>query len=141
MDWTQIITALISSGALVGIFLVTEKKSAAALDNMDKRCSSAIDSAQKLGDGYQEIAKSWEHRTEQLKVELDKKNAKIDELLKSMSEMSRELDRAHTGEARAKMMICDKIYCNKRRPPYGSGMNYDFEHPCIAADVKDDDQN
>lgn len=111
------------------MFLIAEKKSAAVLESVDKRSASAIDSAQKLGDGYQEIAKSWEHRVEQLKMELDKKNAKIDELLKNQSEQSHELDRAHTCETRAKMMICDKVYCTKRRPPYGQGSCYDFDNP------------
>ena len=119
------------------MFLIAEKKSAAVLESVDKRSSSAVESAQKLGSGYQEIAQSWEHRTEQLKIELDKKNDKIDELLKIQSEMSRELDEAHTRETRARMMICDKIYCTKRRPPYGQGPNYDFDNPAALEPDKE----
>lgn len=134
MDWTQVIVALISSGAFLGIFLVTEKKSAAVLESVDKRSSAAIESAQKLGDGYQEIAQSWEHRAEQLQNELDRKNDKIDELHRQMSDMSRELDRAHSGETLAKMMICDKTACQKRRPPFGKGVNYDISNPFTDVD-------
>lgn len=131
MDWTQIIVALISSGAFLGIFLVTEKKSAAVLESVDKRSSAAIESAQKLGDGYQEIAQSWEHRASQLQGELDRKNDKIDELHKQISEMSRELDRAHSEETLAKLMICDKTACQKRRPPFGRGVDYDIKKPFV----------
>lgn len=129
MDWTQIIVALISSGAFLGIFLITEKKSAAVLESVDKRSASAIESAQKLGEGYQEIAQSWEHRAEQLQAEIDRKNDKIDEQHKQMSEMSRELDKAHSDETIARLMICDKTACMKRRPPFGKGPDYDFRKP------------
>lgn len=129
MDWTQILVALISSGAFLGIFLTTEKKSAAVLESVDKRCAAAIESAQKLGDAYQEIARSWEHRAEQLQAELDRKNEKIDELNHEKREMSRELDRAHSAETLAKMMICDKTACQKRRPPFGRGVDYDINNP------------
>lgn len=129
MEWTKVIVELISSGALLGIFLITEKKSAAVLESVDKRCATAIESAQKLGEAYQEIAQSWEHRAEQLQNELDKKNEKIDELNHEKSEMSRELDRAHSEETLAKMMICDKTGCQKRRPPFGNGVDYDMRKP------------
>lgn len=134
MDWTQVIVALISSGAFLGIFLITEKKSAAVLESVDKRSAAAIDSAQKLGDAYQEIAQSWEHRAEQLQAELDKKNEKIDELHRQKSEMSRELDRAHSDETLARMMICDKTACQKRRPPFGAGADYDIRKPLVGPD-------
>lgn len=129
MDWTQIIVALISSGAFLGIFLITEKKSAAVLESVDKRSATAIESAQKLGDSYQEIAQSWEHRVEQLQAELDRKNGEISDRDKQISEMSREIDKAHSNETVARLMICDKTACMKRRPPFGKGPDYDFRKP------------
>lgn len=139
MDWTQIIVALISSGAFLGIFLITEKKSAAVLESVDKRSAAAIESAQKLGDGYQEIAQSWEHRVEQLQAELDRKNDKIDERDRQISEMSREIDRAHSDEMVARLMICDKTACMKRRPPFGKGPDYDFRKPAPDDDMEQND--
>ena len=137
---------MISSGAFLGMFLVAEKKSAAVLESVDKRCNSAIESAQKMGTGYQEIAKSWEHSVEQLKIELaekeaklDAKDSRIDALMAQLSDMSSSLDKAHSQETLAKMMICDKIYCSKRRPPYGSGCSYDFSKPHTCGD--DEDKN
>ena len=113
MDWTTIIitilTLLISNGGLVTLVTLREKKNAAFLDNISK-----------LIDQWQEVANDRKLRADELKSDLDRKDAKIDSLYVEIAKLRGELDHTRTSEAVARMLKCEKTACLDRKPPFGS---------------------
>lgn len=113
MDWTAIIitilTLLISNGGLVTLVTLREKKNAAFLDNISK-----------LIDQWQEVANDRKLRADELKSDLDRKDAKIDSLYAEIAKLRGELDHTRTSEAVARMLKCENTACLDRKPPFGS---------------------
>ena len=113
MDWTTIIisilTLLISNGGLVTLVTLREKKNAAFLDNISK-----------LIDQWQEVANDRKLRADELKSDLDRKDAKIDSLYAEIANLRGELDHTRTSEAVARMLKCENTACLDRKPPFGS---------------------
>lgn len=131
MDWTQIAVALIGGlfvgGGLMLIFTRKEVKDGKAAENMQK----VVDSMQKSLDAKDRIIEEQEQRRKELKGDVDKKDAKIDELQreksemrdrfeKEKSEMRDKIDDLSTKFAVASMMRCVKLKCDDRDPPFGS---------------------
>ena len=112
MDWTTIIitilTLLISNGGLVTLVTLREKKNAAFLDNISK-----------LIDQWQEVANDRKLRADELKSDLDRKDAKIDSLYAEIAKLRGELDHTRTSEAVARMLKCENTACLDRKPPFG----------------------
>jgi peptidoglycan hydrolase CwlO-like protein len=112
MDWTNIIIAVISAlggGGLAVLLTRKETKEGMSLDNM-----------QKVLDAKDRIIEEREERCKELKNDLDKKDAKIDELHKMNATLRHRLDDANTKAAVAEVMRCDITKCTNRRPPFGS---------------------
>lgn len=113
MDWTTIIitilTLLISNGGLVTLVTLREKKNAAFLDNISK-----------LIDQWQEVVNDRKLRADELKSDLDRKDAKIDSLYAEIAKLHGELDHTRTSEAVARMLKCENTACLDRKPPFGS---------------------
>ena len=116
MDWTAIITALIAAliptGGLVAIVTLTEKKSAAMLEN-----------AKQLAESYKALADEYQEREAKTQVLLQTKE---DELLKQIrmnSGLRHSLDDAHTECAVAKLMYCKNSKPPQRDSPYGKAAN------------------
>ena len=113
MDWTTIIitilTLLISNGGLVTLVTLREKKNAAFLDNISK-----------LIDQWQEVANDRKLRADELKSDLDRKDAKIDSLYAEIAKLRGEFDHTRTSEAVARMLKCENTACLDRKPPFGS---------------------
>ena len=113
MDWTTIIitilTLLINNGGLVTLVTLREKKNAAFLDNISK-----------LIDQWQEVANDRKLRADELKSDLDRKDAKIDSLYAEIAKLRGELDHTRTSEAVARMLKCENTACLDRKPPFGS---------------------
>lgn len=88
MDWTTIIitilTLLISNGGLVTLVTLREKKNAAFLDNISK-----------LIDQWQEVANDRKLRADELKSDLDRKDAKIDSLYAEIAKLRGEYLKDH----------------------------------------------
>ena len=99
MDWSSIIVALIGSGGLVGLFLIAERKAAAALKNMQTQ----YDALQALYDKLQQRYDVETDKVGKLYVEIDK--------------LHRKLDASNTAKSIAEMKRCDCITCVNRRPP------------------------
>lgn len=123
MDWTQILTTLISvvGGALLGggfmmWFTRREVKDGKATENMQK----VVDSMQKSLDAKDRIIQEHEGRRTELKADLDKKDEKIDQLLKEKSAMRDEIDDLRTNLAMSAMLKCVTLKCVDRDPPFGS---------------------
>lgn len=141
MDWTNIIIAVISAlggGGLAVLFTRKETKEGMSLDNMQKVISTkdkiideqkahyeALLAEQKahyevLLAQKDRIIEEREERCKELKEDLDKKDAKIDELHKMNATLRHRLDDANTKAAVAETMRCDITKCTNRRPPFGS---------------------
>ena len=114
MDWSSIIVALIAplvpTGGLTAIVTLRDKKTAAFLEN-----------TKTLIDQWQEIADGRKIRMDELKSDLDRKEAVIQEQWKEISELRNELDHARTDKAVAELMRCEKTSCADRMPPFGQG--------------------
>ena len=94
---------------MVTLVTLREKKNAAFLDNISK-----------LIDQWQEVANDRKLRADELKSDLDRKDAKIDSLYAEIAKLRGELDHTRTSEAVARMLKCEKTACLDRKPPFGS---------------------
>lgn len=112
MDWTQIVTTILSllipTGGIVAIITAREKKTEMALNNMNK-----------INEQWEGFATKEEDRRKELKADLDRKDEKIDELYREISRLRNELDNERTERAKAEMMKCLRIKCVERHPPFG----------------------
>lgn len=116
MDWTQIITTLITilvpTGGFLGIFTIREKKTALMLEN-----------ASKLNDGWTNLASERQATIKEKEAKIEVKDAKIDELYRINSSLRHKLDDANTARAVAEVLLCDKASCIDRNPPFGSHLH------------------
>ena len=112
MDWTQIITTLITilvpTGGFLGVFTIREKKTALMLEN-----------ASKLNDGWTALANERQETIKDKEKKIEEKDAKIDELYRICSSLRHLLDDANTARAVAEVLLCDKASCLDRNPPFG----------------------
>lgn len=120
MDWTQIVVALISSGAFLGMFLVAEKKTSAILDSVDKRAQTAISSAEKLAERYLALANEHQEQAATLRTQLSQREAELMNQIKMNSSLRHDLDDSHTLQAVSEMRRCDVLKCPDRQPPFGT---------------------
>lgn len=127
MDWASIIIAFITAGGFTAIFTISEKKSGMFLAN-----------AREQAEEWKKIIEERNREVAELKEERDRKDKKIDALLEQVSEQSKDLDTSHSETAVAKLMICDKTGCQKRRPPFGKGLDYDFHAPLTCGEAEQD---
>lgn len=126
MDWTQIIVAAISAvaglltgGGLMMWFTRKETKEGKALENMQK----VLDSMQNTLNAKDRIIQEHELRRNELKADIDKKDDKIETLLKEKSVIRDANDDLKTSLAVANLMKCIKLKCYDRDPPFGSVIN------------------
>lgn len=126
MDWTQIVIAviglaggLLTGGGLMMWFTRKETKEGKAIENMQK----VVDSMQASLDAKDRIIQEHEARRQELKADIDKKDSKIEQLLKEKSEIRDENDDLKTNLAVATMLKCRTLKCVDRDPPFGSIVN------------------
>lgn len=116
MDWTQIVTTILSllipTGGIVAIFTAREKKTEMALNNMNK-----------INEQWEAFSSKEEERRKELKEDIDRKDNKIDEQYREISRLRNELDHERTERAKAEMMKCLRIKCVERHPPFGESYN------------------
>lgn len=123
MDWTQILVTVISTigGAILGggfmmWFTRREVKEGKGIENMQK----VVESMQKSLDAKDRIIEEHEVRRAELKADIDKKDGKIEILLKEKSAIRDENDDLKTNLAVANMLKCKTLKCIDRDPPFGS---------------------
>lgn len=107
----QLITVLLGSGGLIAIFLVSEKKTAAMLENIAK--------------ANEEWKKIIDRQTEENKT-LRSENATLQEKYHQQFDINtalrQEIDTKNTKIAVLSLLRCKKFRCIDREPPYGSGV-------------------
>ena len=113
IDWTNVIvtgiSVLLTSGGLVTLVTLRDKKTAAFLDNVNTLVELA-----------REAATERAERAKELKEDLKIKDDKIDELYGVINGQRETLDDLRTALAVATLLKCNKTSCNDRMPPYGS---------------------
>lgn len=117
MDWTQIIitglTVLFGGGGLVVLVTLQDRKYAAMLENMKQMIASNA----ATNDEWKEIAEERTKRAEELKRDLDRKDAKIEKLYSEAGRLRNALDHLRTANAVNALMKCTKTKCGDRQPP------------------------
>ena len=107
----QLITVLLGSGGLIAIFLVSEKKTAAMLENIAK--------------ANEEWKKIIDRQTEENNT-LRSENATLQEKYHQQFDINtalrQEIDTKTPKIAVLSLLRCKKPRCIDREPPYGSGV-------------------
>lgn len=111
LDWTQIIIAIAGAGGLTGIFLITERKTKAALENMQK----TIEEWKAFCDAEREEIKTLRER-------VSVKQTQIDNLYQEREEFMKERDVMTTDLAVAKILRCEHVGCEQRKPPLSQNL-------------------
>lgn len=131
-----LLLALIPTGGVVALFTLREKKTELMLEN-----------SAKVQEAWEKVAEAEARRVSTLNAEMEKKDDKITEkdviienLHKEKSEILAKLDSANTDCAIAKLLICDKTGCQKRRPPFGKSRDYNFHSPCPVIPESDESE-
>lgn len=122
MDWTTIIQTLIGAGGVTGLFLITERKTAAALKNMETMYN---------------ILKG---QYEDLLSRDNEKDKKIDSLYDKIGTLHVEKDAATTKAATSEMKRCDYIFCTKRQPPLADKWRLDLQQEVKPVEGGDQDE-
>lgn len=118
MEWYDIATAasgFVLGGGLTALVTLRDRKSGAVLDNLKE----LIESNDRTNKEWEEIAADRTARAAELKADLDRKDGKIDELFRTVSELKDRLDERNRAVSRLKILKCERIECTRRKPPVG----------------------
>lgn len=120
MEWgtiTTLVAEVLFGGGLLAFVTIKDKKTAAILENM-----------QKVIEEERELTKEYRNDVAKLKDEIMQKDevirsneTYIRELHKANSDLHDKLDKANSRAAVNKLLKCQEIGCDKRRPPLGEG--------------------
>lgn len=109
MDWTNIMTALITSGAFTAIYLIGDRKTSSVLDNVAKTIEQ-----------WRGLLKEVKEEADALRAQVDAKDRQIDQLYKSIGALRDCGDKLSSRVAYLNAFRCKKIQCIDREPPFGS---------------------
>ena len=104
----QLITVLLGSGGLIAIFLVSEKKTAAMLENIAK-----------ANEEWKKIIDRQTEENNTLRSENITLQEKYHQQFDINTALRQEID---TKIAVLSLLRCKKLRCIDREPPYGSGI-------------------
>ena len=125
MEWSSIIELLIGSGGLITLFLITEKKTAAMIKNVQTQADASLANMKTQYDALQTL---YDKLQERFDVETDK----VGKLYAEIDELHNKLDAANTKAATNELKRCDYITCPNRRPPLSDQWRMDFEEKEVS---------
>ena len=105
----QLITVLLGSGGLIAIFLVSEKKTAAMLENIAK-----------ANEEWKKIIDRQTEENNTLRSENITLQEKYHQQFDINTALRQEIDTKNTKIAVLSLLRCRKLKCIDREPPYGS---------------------
>lgn len=120
MEWgtiTTLVAEVLFGGGLLAFVTIKDKKTAAILENMQK----VIDELRGLVSEYKTENKALKEEIKQKDAEARKQEEYIKEQHKEKSDLHEKLDKANSRAAVNKLLKCQEIGCDRRRPPLGEG--------------------
>lgn len=111
IEWTTIAIAVagsISIGEIINLFTVKEHKNGMHIENK-----------QKEDERYLKLIDELQDQNSILNERLDKKDERIIELEDRCAELRTKLDEANTNLAKATLLKCTRLSCDRRKPPLG----------------------
>lgn len=120
MEWgtiTTLVAEVLFGGGLLAFVTIKDKKTAAILENMQK----VIEEERDLAGEYKSEISSLKEEIKQKDSDARKQEEYIRTLHKENSDLHDKLDKANSRAAVNKLLKCQEVGCNKRRPPLGEG--------------------
>ena len=118
IEWGTIALAVVGSvsvGELISLFTVREQRKGMKIDNEQKEDSRW----ETLLNEVQEQNSKLQEQNSMLHERLEKKDERIIELEDRSAELRAKLDETNTALAKASLLKCNRLNCDKRRPPLG----------------------
>lgn len=118
IEWGTIVVAVLGSvgiGEIINLLTVREQKKGLKIENKqkeDSRWETLLNEVQEQNNKLQE-------QNTMLHERLDKKDERIFELEDRCGDLRAKLDEATTALAKASLLKCNRLNCDKRRPPLG----------------------
>lgn len=118
IEWGTIALAVVGSvsiGELISLFTVREQRKGMKIDNKqkeDSRWETLLNEVQEQNSRLQE-------QNTMLHDRLEKKDERIFELEDRCADLRAKLDETNTSLAKANLLKCNRLNCDKRRPPLG----------------------
>lgn len=126
MEWgtiTTLVAEVLFGGGLLAFVTIKDKKTAAILENMQK----VIEELRDLVREYKEENRSLKEEIKQKDADARKQEEYIKEQHKEKSDLHEKLDKANSRAAVNKILKCQNLGCDKRRPPLGEGATDTFK--------------
>lgn len=120
MEWgtiTTLVAEVLFGGGLLAFVTIKDKKTAAILENMQK----VIEELRDLVREYKEENRSLKEEIKQKDADARKQEEYIKEQHKEKSDLHEKLDKANSRAAVNKILKCQNLGCDLRRPPLGEG--------------------
>ena len=118
IEWGTIVLAVVGSvsvGELVSLFTVREQRKGMKIDNKQKEDNRYL----ALVDELQDQNKTLQEQNSMLHERLDKKDERIFELEDRCADLRAKLDQTNTDLAKASLLKCTRLNCDRRKPPLG----------------------
>ena len=118
IEWTTIVIAVagsISIGEIINLFTVREHKKGMNIENKQKE----IENKQKEDERYLKIIDELQDQNTMLHERLEKKDERIMELEDRCADLRSKLDETNTNLAKASLLKCTRLACDRRKPPLG----------------------
>lgn len=117
------VAEVLFGGGLLVFVTIKDKKTAAILDNMQR----VIEEERALADEYKREVAMLKEQSEKREEHIRQQEEYIKELHKDKSDLHDKLDKANSRAAVNKLLKCQEVGCEKRRPPLGEGAAETFK--------------
>ena len=118
IEWTTIVIAVagsISIGEIINLFTVREHKKGMNIENKQKE----IENKQKEDERYLKIIDELQDQNTMLHERLEKKDERMMVLEDRCADLRSKLDETNTNLAKASLLKCTRLACDRRKPPLG----------------------
>ena len=113
------VVALLSAGGVGWIITAKEDKKQKQLENKAKEQEIEEHKKDEIIKDWKDIAEERRKRCEELKADVEKKDARIIERDNTISDLRSKLDARNTYCAVSEMLRCENTACSDRKPPFG----------------------
>lgn len=118
IEWGTIAVALVGSlsiSEVIHLFTLRETKKGMRIENKQKE----DDRWEHLVDQLQDQVEKLQSQITVLSERLEKKDERVIELSERNAELRNKLDEVNTNLAKATLLKCTRLSCDKRKPPLG----------------------